>query len=264
MKKKFVGIGVSYGFTNYLGDLDDNFTFRFTEYGIGVHMQRSIVDQVQIRGTYFHGYMEAADKEAVNTKNYKRNLSFRSNMDELSLQVIYRVVPAKKGFQLRSRLAPYAFGGIALFHFNPQAELDGKWYDLQPLGTEGQTLEGTYPDPYKLWQLSIPFGGGIYIKLSYSIDVAFEVGLRKTFTDYLDDVSSFYPDLEKLHNQEGDVAYQLSYRGNKNGVVDSDISFKHRGNPGSMDQYAYTNLNLTYYFGIGGKRGIRGFFRDER
>jgi len=264
MRKKFLGIGASYGFTNYLGDLDDNFTFRFTEYGVGVHLHRSLVDQLQLRALYYHGYMEAADREAVNTSNYKRNLSFRSNVDELSVHLIFRLLPAKKGFQLRTRLTPYAFGGVALFHINPQAELDGIWYDLQPLGTEGQTLEGNYPDPYKLWQFAIPFGGGLSIKISYSFDVAFEIGLRKTFTDYIDDVSSNYPDLTKLREQEGDVAHELSYRGNKIGVVDSDISFKHRGNPGSFDQYAYTNLNITYYFGIGGRKGIRGFFRDER
>ena len=144
MKKKFVGIGASYGFTNYLGDLDDNFTFRFTEYGMGVHVQRSLIDRLQLRASYYHGYMEAADREAVNTTNYKRNLSFRSNIDEIALQAVFRFLSDKKGFQLRSKLTPYAFAGIAFFHFNPQAELNGKWYDLQPLGTEGQFLEHGY------------------------------------------------------------------------------------------------------------------------
>jgi len=264
MKKKFVGIGLSYGFTNYLGDLDDNFTFRFIEYGVGLHLQRSLTDQFQIRATLYHGFMQAADSEAQYTTNYKRNLSFRSNIDEVSVQALYRFLPAKKGFQLRTKLTPYAFAGIALFHFNPQAELNGKWYDLQPLGTEGQQLDGNYPDPYSLWQLSVPFGGGVFIKLSYSFDLALELGFRKTFTDYLDDVSTAYPDLEKLHAEKGDVAYELSYRGNKNGVQDSDISFLHRGNSGSKDLYTYTNINITYYFGIGGgKKGLRGFFRDE-
>jgi len=264
MKKKFLGIGASYGFTNYLGDLDDDFTFRFTEYGVGVHVVRSIVDRWQVRATYFHGYIEAADREAVNTSNYKRNLGFRTSIDEISVQGIFRFLKNEKGFQLRTRLTPYVFAGIALFHFNPQANLDGKWYDLQTLGTEGQWLEGDYPDPYKLWQASIPFGGGLAFKLSYSFDIAFEMGLRKTFTDYIDDVSTKYPDLEKLHAEKGDVAYQLSYRGNRNGVDDSDISFKHRGNPGSMDLYAYTHLSITYYFGLSsGKKGMRGFFRDE-
>ena len=263
-RKKFLGIGASYGFTNYLGDLDDNFTLRFLEYGFGVHLQRPITDRIHLRATLYHGYMEAADSEAQFTSNYKRNLSFRSNLDEISVQVVVRALPAKRGFQLRSKLTPYAFAGLAMFHFNPQAQLDGTWYDLQPLGTEGQYLDGDYPDPYKLWQLAIPFGGGFFIKLSYSFDFAVEMGLRKTFTDYMDDVSTNYPDLEKLLEVKGQAAHDLSYRGNRNGVVDSDISHKHRGNPGSKDLYAYTNVSLTYYFGIRGRhKGIRGFFRDE-
>src|SRR4030095_6574261 len=150
-----LGIGASYGFTNYLGDLDDNFTFRIQEYVVGIHVQRSIKDQFQVRATLYHGYMEAADKDAKYTTNYKRNLSFRSNLDEISLQFLYRVVKAEKGFQLRKTLCPFFFAGISFFHFEPQAELDGVWHDLEPLGTEGQHLEGAYPEPYDLWQFSI-------------------------------------------------------------------------------------------------------------
>lgn len=262
-KKKLYGAGLSYGFTNYLGDLDDNFTFLFTEYGVGAHIQYAVADRIHLRSTFYYGYMEAADKDAQFTTNYKRNLSFRSNVTEISLQGIVRFLKAPKGYPKRTLLNPYAFAGIAYFHFNPQAELNGTWYDLQPLGTEGQYLSGSYPEPYKLWQFSIPFGGGVYIKLSRSFDLAFEMGLRKTFTDYLDDVSTAYPDLTKLREKEGDVAYQLSYRGNRNGVDDSDISFLHRGNSGSLDWYAYTNVNITYFFGLSGGGGVRGFFRDE-
>ena len=56
MKKKFMGMGASYGFTNYLGDLDDNFTFRFIEYGVGLHVQRSLHDRFQLRATLFHDF----------------------------------------------------------------------------------------------------------------------------------------------------------------------------------------------------------------
>jgi hypothetical protein len=59
-KKKLYGVGVSYGFTNYLGDLDDNFTFRFTQYGVGAHLQYALIDRVHIRGTLYYGYMEAS------------------------------------------------------------------------------------------------------------------------------------------------------------------------------------------------------------
>ena len=48
--------------------------------------------------------------------------------------------------------------------------------------------------PYNLTQFAIPFGGGIKFRVSENVVLAYEVGFRKTFTDYLDDVSTFYVD----------------------------------------------------------------------
>jgi hypothetical protein len=60
------------------------------------------------------------------------------------------------------------------------------------LSTEGQ---GIYPDkkPYSLWQPTIPFGGGVKFAITENLRIGFEIGLRKLFTDYLDDVSTSYP-----------------------------------------------------------------------
>ncbi len=83
--------------------------------------------------------------------------------------------------------------GIGIFTFNPEARFGGdEWIDLQPLGTEGQWLadpENRYPEPYELTQFNIPFGGGLRFRLSRRWDMEVEIGWRKTFTDYLDDVA---------------------------------------------------------------------------
>ena len=67
---------------------------------------------------------------------------------------------------------------------------DGQWYALQEPKTEGQgTTAFPSRKPYSLTQLSIPFGGGIKIGVSKDFNVIIEYGLRKTFTDYLDDIN---------------------------------------------------------------------------
>ena len=90
--------------------------------------------------------------------------------------------------------SPFIFTGVSLFNFNPKAEAsDGQWYTLQELGTEGQgTTSFQNRKPYSLTQLSIPFGGGVKIGVSDDFNIIIEYGLRKTFTDYIDDVSTTY------------------------------------------------------------------------
>jgi hypothetical protein len=47
---------------------------------------------------------------------------------------------------------------------------------------------------YSLTQLEIPMGGGFKFYLNESFYVGFEILHRKTFTDYIDDVSTKYID----------------------------------------------------------------------
>ncbi len=92
---------------------------------------------------------------------------------------------------------------------------------LKPLSTEGEGLPG-YPDrkPYSLTQLAIPFGGGVKFAITNDWHIGLEVGLRKLFTDYLDDVSSTYADPNDLLTAKGQLAVDLSYRGDE--VVGGD------------------------------------------
>lgn len=92
-------------------------------------------------------------------------------------------------------------GGVGVFHFNPQGSLtdaagNKTWYYLHPLRLEGQGMP-EYPasKPYKLTQMNIPFGGGLKFFMSDRINVSLEFLYRKTFTDYIDDVSQRYIDV---------------------------------------------------------------------
>ena len=154
--------------------------------------------------------------------------------------------------------SPYAFAGLAVYRFNPYVIDSGQKVFLQPLSTEGQGLPGSRLKPYQLTQLSIPFGGGIKVNLSDNFRLGVEMGLRRLFTDYLDDVSGFYPDAAELLAAKGPKAVQLSYRGDevpgeRPGYPDVGFPAKgvERGGPSKKDWYYFTGIHLTFRLGGG-------------
>ncbi len=160
---------------------------------------------------------------------------------------MYSLQSRKRGFTRRNFIAPYVFAGIAYFQFNPKRNVNGEVYELQKVGTEGQYLIGNYPEPYSLREISVPFGIGFTLKLSKNFDIGAESGLRKTFTDYLDDVSTLYPDKLQMTETAGSVAAYLSDPSNNPEEPLGRPDFSQRGNPSNKDWYVYTNIHLTYY-----------------
>src|SRR5205814_6818898 len=130
---------------------------------------------VAIRAEVTIGKIQADDKVLESVKattfgRYERNLSFRDNISEFMLagefHPFFMFMPKDDDDWTPPMISPYLLAGVGLFHFNPQANLNGKWVDLQPLNTEGQG-SSKYPDrtPYKLNQVSIPLGIGARYEL---------------------------------------------------------------------------------------------------
>lgn len=243
-------VGASLGATNYLGDLDDDFTFKFTKPGLGLHGSYRFNPFMTARLGFFQGWASATDERTDDIARNRRNLSFRTGITEVSAVLVFDFVPSDRGFYYRPNFTPYVFGGLALFSFNPEAQLDGEYIELQPLGTEGQFLpdpNDEYPDPYRLTQISVPLGIGIRLKLARNWDLEVETGFRKTFTDYLDDVSSEYPDLEELRAQNPTAAI-LSDRLDQTqfpGLTASEINGI-RGDRTQTDWYIFTGATISY------------------
>ena len=245
-----LGAGLSGGVMNYKGDLDDRLSMKFLRPGMGLHFSVLPWPKITLSLNYLHGKIECDDAKAGISKNKYRNLRFYSNIDEISILCTYRIEGKLNSFRVRPNYIPYFFVGFGFFHFNPKAKVNGQEYNLQQVGTEGQHLSNDsnlYPDPYKLWQLSMPFGVGLKRKITPILDVSCEIGLRKTFTDYLDDVSFKYPDKAQLQLEEGDVALYLSDPSNDPKRPDGRKSFAERGHSDKKDWYIYTNITVTYY-----------------
>jgi hypothetical protein len=248
-------LGIFGGTSSYNGELNDKL-FNRTKPAVGLSLNYELSDRVMLRSGFTYGSLEGGDVFWDNQfLKENRNLHFKTNLLEASL------VGELTAFNLYNiRWSPYAFAGVALFHYNPYTySSSGEKVYLKPLSTEGQGLP-QYPErsPYNLTDLSIPFGGGVKYNLSDKIRIGLEIGWRKLFTDYLDDISTSYADPAILLQERGQQAVDLSYRGDE---VPGEVSTypdngypakgAQRGVESTKDWYYLTGLHITFRLGSG-------------
>lgn len=216
------------GTANYFGELTNPKTLGAIKYGLNLGLERFVTNRISARveANWFQisGTDATADDDRI-----VRNLSFVSNNIELNANATISLGPLGQRFYQRPPLNFYAFIGFGMAYINPKTEHNGEKVALQPLKTEGIT--------YSKFQPVIPMGGGMKVKVGPFFNVAIEAGIRKTFTDYLDDISiKRYPDPATL---DSDLARELSNRSNGEASV--------RGNPEKDDWYFMMNAKVQYY-----------------
>jgi hypothetical protein len=236
------------GFSNYIGDLQSKaYTTQQAHASFGAGVQYDLTGHISLLSNLTYGKVGASDALSNKADLKARNLSFQSNIAEWNVLAEYNLLDLRE-----HRFTPYVFAGVAIFHFNPYATdtFNQKVY-LRPLSTEGEGL-AQYPGhkPYALTQIAIPFGGGIKFRISESIVLAYEIGLRKLFTDYLDDVSTTYVDQATLLAAKGPEAVEMAYRGNQiKGGAPYPASGNLRGNSKNKDWYYMSGLRVAIDFG---------------
>jgi len=235
-----LNVNLFLGTSNYEGDLQSNFfTFTLPGLALGAGLSYQVSDRLYIRTGLTFASVQADDKK--NPKVFFRNLNFKSSIQEFHVAGEYYL------FNLDdTKFSPYFFGGVAVYRFNPYTtDTSGTKYFLQPLSTEGQGFDQGRT-PYSLTQFSIPFGGGIKYALTNNIKIGVEVGMRKLFTDYLDDVSTSYVDPNLLLTNRGPKALELAFRGAE---IDKSATYPviqtKRGEPKNKDWYYFTGITLS-------------------
>lgn len=278
----YFSLGPSVGIAHYQGDLDNN-SIDWWRALMGKNKMGNPLHQIRptfgaVINYHFHPYMywrltfnqawlAGSDSNDPDPARRARNLSFSTAITEASLQLVYEFFAADYDYSFRHayRLnwSPYVFSGISFFHFNPKAQPDPEWVkqypqlfkddspvELRPLGTEGQYLNNPankLPKPYSLNQFAIPMGIGIRRKLSHLMDLRFEIGMRKTFTDYIDDVSgavngSYYADPAAFTEQGKTVAGLFADRSRS---LDGYATKAKRGDRYQDDWYCFSQFILT-------------------
>jgi hypothetical protein len=244
----YAEIGLTVGYSYYIGDINP-----YTHLGqrkklaYGGMYRYNLTQRHALRFQLMRMELEAYDSDNTEADLVNRNLNFRTDLTEASVILEinfhdYRLGRIGKGF------TPYIFGGLAYYNFNPETELDGNYFELIPLGTEGQG-SATGPKAYKKGQMAIPIGLGVKAGFSDRLALNIEWGIRRTFTDYLDDVSGFYADPDIIRDQSGDLGRTLADRTIVPigpGGVNTGMQ---RGDPETRDYYIYTGLILTVRLG---------------
>lgn len=208
-------ISLGIGLAGYRGDICADFSCMQFGPSFGISYKYNVNGFFNLRTDINYFLLNQKDVYA------ERNLGFRTHNVELFLA-------GELGLFKNRFLSPYIFAGVGIDRFDAQAQAkNGDWISLRSLRTENVD--------YKPGTVILPFGLGCYLKLSSRIQFNFEGGFRKTFTDYLDDVSGpLYQPLDSFGNP---MAADLSMRSDENSMYAQSYLSQIRGNPRRKDHY---------------------------
>lgn len=211
---QYTEIGFGGGFATYWGDLNatsvrTNFA-KNSGVALQLHGRKIFKNRYGVRIGLVTGQLKGNDAFAEADWQKLRNLSFKSNITEVSLMGEYYIF----GFNTEAGstiVCPYATVGASFFRFDPSTIFNGNEVRLQPLGTEGQSMPG-FAQKYSLYNAALNVGGGIKFIISENLNIGLESVIRRTFTDYIDDVSTNYVNYNELKAGNGTLAANLANR----------------------------------------------------
>lgn len=267
--------GGTVGPANYVGEIGGydqdarpsvaDMRFKATRFSIGGFARKKITKNIAIKTSLTWVRISGADSGSIIAGRSGRNLSFRNDIVELAVLpefYVYQVPDFVRLGRKRVDFRSYVFTGVAAFTNNPQAYYPyggttGNWYSLRKYRTEGQVK------PYPLLNIAIPVGVGMDYTFNRKQRIGLEISFRKTFTDYLDDVSGNYADSSaigsdlgiKLANRRPEVA------GNRVNTVAAAPQYypgEKRGNPKSKDYYMLAQVNYSVVI-----KGKSAFYRSK-
>lgn len=235
-------IGGFMGTCLYQGDITNNFIGKANFAG-GINLRYNVNPYIAVRAGLTYGRIGADDKQAKSQARKDRNLNFKSPVIEFSLVGEYNVFGYNSGSRRRypgmvkSKWSPYVFGGISYFMFNPTTTYQGQVVNLSAIQTEPEKS-------YSLMQIAIPAGLGIKYNFERFWTIGFEMGYRKTFTDYLDDVSG------QTLNPATTLDIRALALSDRSRELTPDGSSKfpenyNRGNKKNLDSYAFIGITIA-------------------
>jgi hypothetical protein len=236
-------VGIFGGGGYYIGDLNPSKHFVYSKLAYGGIFRYNLSTRHSLRFNVTYGNIYGEDASSNDPYKVDRNLSFKSEVLEFAFGVELDLFKYRIN-DMKYPISPYFFYQFAYTRINPKAELNGIEYALQPLATEGQGsgIPGTKKNRYKLNQFTVPLGIGLKFNLRRRIAISIEYGIRKTFTDYVDDVSGDYQDTDVITGLNGPLAAEFADRslsvGSKAGL--------NRGTSLNKDWYSFYGIMLTF------------------
>ncbi len=239
-------IGFFGGGSYYIGDLNQLQHFKNIHSTFGVITKFNINPRIALRGLLVLGSVSANDAQSPSYYNgvyTNRNLSFSSSITEIGGGIEFNYFPFQIGNSVY-RGSGYLFAEIAYFQMNPTTLYNGETIELRTLGTEGQGTPLSPNGYYSKNQVSIPFGIGFKYPFGNTFCFGIEYGVRKTFTDYLDDVGSDrFINRSQLNEFASPLTVALSNRN-----IDGS-AYGPRGNSKTNDWYFLFGITLSMRLG---------------
>ncbi|MBT1706008.1 DUF6089 family protein [Chryseosolibacter indicus] len=192
-------LGFGIGTFSYTGDLAKNYNLLNSKPAATIFYRSNLSSVVSFRAALTGGGLGASDeKRPYDAFAEERAASFSIFLMEASTVMEYHFLNWRSEKRML-RFTPYLFAGLGLFGMS---------------GHKDKTQE------YSNVQGAIPFGLGFKYVINPKWYLSLEFGARKTFFDYLDNIS------------EGDQRYK-------------DFQY---GNPNDTDAYYFLGLSLTRTF----------------
>lgn len=270
--------GVNASAANYLGDIGGkegtrrdfvaDMKLAKTRWNFGGFARYKWKPKVSVKLALDYIRLEGDDALSTNPGRRFRNFNFRNDIYDLGLTgeyFFYENNDLGNTYRYRNGFRAYVFAGVGAFYTNPKTNFRGEWIALQPLATEGVH--------YRKVVMNIPMGVGFYFTFNKQNRLGFEINYRKTFTDYIDDISGNYPATAPTDYHPDIILRANELRGTKLDIDNPGAADAHqfggykRG--GSNRNDAYLTMGLSYSYVLRGKSSFyrtnnNGFFSKKR
>ncbi|WP_257670252.1 type IX secretion system protein PorG [Parapedobacter tibetensis] len=231
--------GALAGVSGYMGDLNPENPLAYNDWSAAAFVKYNLNHTWGIRGNFAYANIFAYDIDSRVVQRQERNLNFFGNVMEASLLVDFNFF---KWLPQRGRIVytPYIFAGVGGTLFEP------KWYDFNTNVVKLREYQ-TEDKAYSNRSISIPFGAGFKYNLRGPWSIGVEIGYRLALTDYLDDVSGFYPDFNYA-NKYNNLRIYLADPSPTNMATPNT----QRGDGRPYDSYMVAGLTVSYTIFKGG------------
>ena len=272
--------GINASAANYLGDIGGGAGTRKdfvgdlklakTRWNLGGFVRYKWKPKVSLKLALDYIRLEGDDKLSSNPGRRFRNFNFRNDVYDLGFTgeyFFYENNDLGNTYRYRNGFRAYVFAGVGAFYSNPKTFYQGEWVALQPYGTEGTV--------YRKMIMNIPMGVGFYFTFNKQNRIGFEINYRKTFTDYIDDISGNYPEQAPADNYEAGIILRTPELNQTDpqlvaedpGAYQSHNWGYKRGD--SQHKDAYLTIGFSYAYVLRGKSSFyrtrnSGFFSKKR
>lgn len=264
--------GGGFGAANFLGEMGgDELTRRDFIADLKLNQTRTSVNgfarmklspMFSLKGGLTWAIVRGADSLSSNPPRHYRNLNFKNNLIEAAVECqwfFYEINDLGHTYRYKDNFRAYIGLGAGAVYHNPKAYYQGDWVALRPLTTEGVS--------YTKITMVIPASAGFYFTINKKYRIGWSLTWRTTFSDYLDDASTFYADpailpsalavalADRTDHAAADAfgaanGYGTGF-GNNFGYstyVDGDgvQRFNKRGDPSHNDSYLTSQVEFSY------------------